>query len=37
MWRHRFLTDTWAWELPMGIIESGEAPIDAAATRSSAA
>jgi 8-oxo-dGTP pyrophosphatase MutT (NUDIX family) len=31
MWRHRFLTDTWAWELPMGIVESGEAPIDAAA------
>lgn len=31
MWRHRFLTDTWAWELPMGIVESGEAPIEAAA------
>ncbi|MFF1822400.1 NUDIX hydrolase [Kribbella sp. NPDC058245] len=31
MWRHRFLTDTWAWELPMGIVEAGEAPIDAAA------
>jgi 8-oxo-dGTP pyrophosphatase MutT (NUDIX family) len=31
MWRHRFLTDTWAWELPMGIVETGEAPIDAAA------
>ena len=31
MWRHRFLTDTWAWELPMGIIEPGESPIDAAA------
>ncbi|GAA1605760.1 NUDIX hydrolase [Kribbella hippodromi] len=26
MWRHRFLTDTWAWELPMGIIEAGESP-----------
>jgi len=31
MWRHRFLTDTWAWELPMGIVEAGEAPIEAAA------
>ena len=31
MWRHRFLTDTWAWELPMGIVEPGEAPIEAAA------
>jgi len=31
MWRHRFLTDTWAWELPMGIVEPGEAPIHAAA------
>lgn len=31
MWRHRFLTDTWAWELPMGIVEAGETPIAAAA------
>ncbi|TQJ17205.1 ADP-ribose pyrophosphatase YjhB (NUDIX family) [Kribbella jejuensis] len=31
MWRHRFLTDTWAWELPMGIIEPGESPQTAAA------
>lgn len=31
LWRHRFLTDTWAWELPMGIVEPGEAPVDAAA------
>ena len=31
MWRHRFLTDTWAWELPMGIIEAGESPEAAAA------
>jgi 8-oxo-dGTP pyrophosphatase MutT (NUDIX family) len=31
MWRHRFLTDTWAWELPMGIIEAGETPEAAAA------
>jgi 8-oxo-dGTP pyrophosphatase MutT (NUDIX family) len=31
MWRHRFLTDTWAWEIPMGIIEAGESPEAAAA------
>jgi len=31
MWRHRFLTDTWAWELPMGIVEPGETPQAAAA------
>ncbi|MGZ0151754.1 NUDIX hydrolase [Kribbella sp. WER1] len=30
MWRHRFLTDTWAWEIPMGIIEAGEDPQTAA-------
>lgn len=26
MWRHRFITDSWAWELPMGLIEEGESP-----------
>ena len=31
MWRHRFLTDTWAWELPMGLVEDGESPARAAA------
>jgi 8-oxo-dGTP pyrophosphatase MutT (NUDIX family) len=31
MWRHRFLTDRWAWELPMGLIEPGESPAEAAA------
>lgn len=31
MWRHRFLTDTWAWELPMGIVEPDETPAQAAA------
>lgn len=30
MWRHRFITDTWAWELPMGLIEDGESPMEAA-------
>lgn len=23
MWRHRFITDSWAWELPMGLVEEG--------------
>jgi 8-oxo-dGTP pyrophosphatase MutT (NUDIX family) len=31
MWRHRFLTDTWAWELPMGLVEDAESPEQAAA------
>lgn len=31
MWRHRFVTDTWAWELPMGLVEDGESPEAAAA------
>ena len=31
MWRHRFITDSWAWELPMGLIEDGETPEEAAA------
>ncbi|MEU6803488.1 NUDIX hydrolase [Streptomyces neyagawaensis] len=31
MWRHRFVTDTWAWELPMGLVEDGESPQAAAA------
>ncbi|MEU9079002.1 NUDIX hydrolase [Kitasatospora sp. NPDC048538] len=31
MWRHRFITDSWAWELPMGLIEAGESPAEAAA------
>ncbi|WP_181785845.1 NUDIX domain-containing protein [Streptomyces phytophilus] len=31
LWRHRLITDTWAWELPMGLIEEGETPQEAAA------
>ncbi len=31
MWRHRFLTNAWAWELPMGLVEEGETPAEAAA------
>ena len=31
MWRHRFITDTWGWEIPAGGIEPGETPEEAAA------
>ncbi|MGW3662548.1 NUDIX hydrolase [Streptomyces sp. NPDC005141] len=31
MWRHRFITDSWAWELPMGLVEESETPEEAAA------
>src|SRR5947209_8496211 len=31
LWRHRFITDSWGWEIPAGRIEPGESPIDAAA------
>jgi 8-oxo-dGDP phosphatase len=30
LWRHRFITDTWGWEVPAGRIELGETPEDAA-------
>lgn len=30
IWRHRFLPDTWGWEIPGGAIEQGETPEDAA-------
>ena len=30
MWRHRFITGSWGWELPMGLIEDGESPEEAA-------
>jgi 8-oxo-dGTP pyrophosphatase MutT (NUDIX family) len=32
LWRHRFITDTWGWEIPAGRVEPGES-IQAAATR----
>lgn len=32
MWRHRFATDTWNWEIPSGIVEAGET-LEAAAAR----
>jgi 8-oxo-dGTP pyrophosphatase MutT (NUDIX family) len=31
MWRHRFITDTYGWEIPHGNIRKGEDPADAAA------
>src|SRR5690349_2669970 len=31
MWRHRFITDTWGWEVPGGLVEDGEDPADCAA------
>ena len=30
LWRHRFITDTWGWEIPAGRVEPGEAIEDAA-------
>jgi 8-oxo-dGTP pyrophosphatase MutT (NUDIX family) len=30
LWRHRFITDTWGWEIPIGGIEPGETPQQAA-------
>jgi 8-oxo-dGTP pyrophosphatase MutT (NUDIX family) len=31
LWRHRFITDTWGWELPAGVVEDGEDMAHAAA------
>jgi 8-oxo-dGTP pyrophosphatase MutT (NUDIX family) len=31
IWRHRFITDTWGWEIPIGKIEPPETPTAAAA------
>lgn len=31
LWRHRFTTDTWGWEVPAGRIDEGETPAGAAA------
>jgi 8-oxo-dGTP pyrophosphatase MutT (NUDIX family) len=30
LWRHRFITDTWGWEIPAGRIDRGETPLQAA-------
>jgi 8-oxo-dGTP pyrophosphatase MutT (NUDIX family) len=32
LWRHRFTTDTWGWEVPAGRVDAGETP-EQAATR----
>ncbi|MGI8663966.1 MAG: NUDIX domain-containing protein [Acidimicrobiales bacterium] len=32
LWRHRFITDTWGWEVPAGGIDPGES-LEAAAAR----
>lgn len=31
LWRHRFTTDTWGWEIPAGRIDAGETPEQAGA------
>jgi 8-oxo-dGDP phosphatase len=31
LWRHRFITDTWGWEIPGGRIDEGETAAEAAA------
>ena len=30
MWRHRFISDTWGWEIPAGRVDPGESYVDAA-------
>ena len=30
LWRHRFITDTWGWEIPAGRLDAGESPEQAA-------
>lgn len=30
LWRHRFITDTWGWEVPAGMVDAGESPAEAA-------
>ena len=31
LWRHRFITDAWGWEIPAGKVDPGESPEAAAA------
>jgi 8-oxo-dGTP pyrophosphatase MutT (NUDIX family) len=31
LYRHRFITDTWGWELAAGRVDDGETPVEAAA------
>ena len=35
IWRHRFMPDTWGWEIPGGAIEQGETPEEAAGVSAS--
>jgi 8-oxo-dGTP pyrophosphatase MutT (NUDIX family) len=30
LWRHRFITDSWGWEIPAGRVDAGETPPAAA-------
>ena len=30
IWRHRFMPDTWGWEIPGGAVDAGESPEQAA-------
>jgi 8-oxo-dGDP phosphatase len=30
LWRHRVVQDRWGWELPGGLVDEGEEPVDAA-------
>lgn len=30
LWRHRFITDSWGWEIPAGGVDVGESPVEAA-------
>jgi 8-oxo-dGTP pyrophosphatase MutT (NUDIX family) len=30
LWRHRFITDSWGWEIPAGALDDGESPEDGA-------
>jgi 8-oxo-dGDP phosphatase len=30
LWRHRFVQDRWGWELPGGLIDEDEEPIETA-------
>jgi 8-oxo-dGTP pyrophosphatase MutT (NUDIX family) len=30
LWRHRFITGSWGWEIPAGAVDEGETPEDAA-------
>jgi 8-oxo-dGTP pyrophosphatase MutT (NUDIX family) len=30
LWRHRFITDAWGWEIPAGMVDEGETPEQAA-------